>query len=241
MSADRQPSPGIAKIGIVTGLAAEARLISSRDTPDSRIEVLCAGANSIRAMALAEQLVAKGAAALVSFGIAGALDPRLGAGDLIFATGIIGPDETRHPCDQPWGDDIMHALSGRDIAAQRGRILGSPRALLSIEDKAGAFAASGCLAVDMESHAVAAVAAEAGLPFLAIRSIADTAQDALPTFVVDAVNAEGKPDTAKALRALLRRPWQLPAALRLARRTDAALSVLKELGREPALLFRGCG
>ena len=241
MSPDRQPLRGAAKIGVVTGLAAEARLIRRLDDPDGIIEVRCAGADSARARSLAEHLAAEGAATLVSFGIAGALDPRLGAGDLVFGTEIVGPGGTTYPCDQRWRADIMHALSARGIATVDGRILGSAQALLRIEDKAAAFAASGCLAVDMESHAVAAVAATAGRPFLAIRAIADTAQDSLPAFVTEAVTVDGRADTGKATRALLRRPWELPAALRLARRTDAALSVLRELGREPGLLFRGGG
>ena len=80
-----------ARFGIITGLAAEARLIAKPNSPASPISVVCAGADSARARHLAEHLVTDGAAALLSFGIAGALDPGLAAGDLIVSSGIVAP------------------------------------------------------------------------------------------------------------------------------------------------------
>ena len=46
--------------------------------------------------------------------------------------------------------------------------------------KKAAFEVAGAMAVDMESAAVAAIAAAHQLPFVALRVIIDTASDALP-------------------------------------------------------------
>ncbi len=191
-------------LGIVTGLAAEARLIPEQtERPDGRSVVRCAGANSRRAEKAAEALVAEGATALLSFGIAGALDPGRSPGDLIVANDIVLPSGETLPCDPAWQGDLRRSLQGGAFSTISGTVLGSAVPLLTLADKARAYALSGAQAVDMESHAVAEVATRAGIPFLAIRAIADTAQDALPAFVMDAVTEDGKPDTLKAPLALL--------------------------------------
>src|SRR3546814_19569155 len=71
----------------------------------------------------------------------------------------------------------------------------------------------------MESGAVATVAAEAGLPFLAVRAVADRADDALPALVEHAVKPDGMPAVGRTLAAMLKNPTPIPATLRLARRS----------------------
>ena len=76
-----RPSP-IA--GIVTGLEAEAAVLrgaANVSHPDRLPFIACAGAE--RARAAAQRLLTKGAEALISFGIAGGLDPALRPGRLI--------------------------------------------------------------------------------------------------------------------------------------------------------------
>jgi len=122
-----------------------------------------------------------------------------------------------------------------------GTIYGSTETLLTVAQKSQAHAASACLAVDMESHAVAAVAERAGLPFLALRAIADTAGDALPPLAARAVTPEGKADWQAALSGLARRPGDLPSMLRLAGRTRRALASLESVSRDVEELFGGFG
>src|SRR3546814_16785841 len=81
----------------------------------------------------------------------------------------------------------------------------------------------------MEAGAVATVAAEAGLPFLAVRAVADRADDALPALVEHAVKPDGMPAVGRTLAAMLKNPTQIPATLRLARRSNLALASLRRL------------
>ncbi len=66
----------------------------------------------------------------------------------------------------------------------------------SVAAKATLRAASGALAIDMESAAVAEAAAEAGVPFLVLRVIADPADRAIPPVALHGVAPDGS-----------RRPW----------------------------------
>ena len=234
---DKRPS----SIGVVTGLAAESRLISDHRGLPAGVRVYCAGADSARAGEQAALLVAEGAAALISFGIAGALDPALASGDLVLAHSVLAPEGQRYAVDETWRFDVAESLPDQAATLRQGMILGSTETLLTTDQKAAAFGASGCLAVDMESHAVAAVAARYGIPFLALRAIADTADTPLPAFVAGAVKANGETAILRAMGALAARPWQLPAALRLSRRSTLALARLGDAMRRSEALFRRSG
>jgi nucleoside phosphorylase len=84
-----------------------------------------------------------------------------------------------------------------------GAILGLDRLLSSPQGKADAFARTGALAVDMESHHVARAAAARGLPFIAIRAISDRADQALPAIMASFVDQEGRTRMSAVLAALI--------------------------------------
>jgi hopanoid-associated phosphorylase len=215
---------------VVTGLASEAAVASAMfEKAGSRVRVVCAGASSERAARLARQLVAEGAEALLSFGIAGAVAPDLESGDLVIAQEVLTDYADLFPCDARWQQRLCAALDKAPLTFRQGVLLGSHRLWGGVGDKEAIFAVSGSLAVDMESGPVGAVAREAGLPFLAVRAVADRAADRLPAFVETAVKPDGSPNVARALAGLARRPGDIPATLRLARRTSLALASLRRL------------
>jgi hopanoid-associated phosphorylase len=231
------------RLGIVTGLASEAvvatALIGEDDFP---ARVVCAGASSQRAAVQARQLVDAGVEALLSFGIAGALDPRLESGTLIVADAVFvddADDASIYPCDPAWQEALRAALAEVQLPCRCGRLLGSRRLWLDARDKEAIFELTDCLAVDMESGAVAAIAVEAGLPFLAVRATADRAEDWLPALVEDAVLPDGRAAVGRTLAALIRHPSQLPATLRLARQSSQALARLRRLEAVKDALFGG--
>jgi nucleoside phosphorylase len=84
-----------------------------------------------------------------------------------------------------------------------GAILGLDRLLSSPQEKAAAFAQTGALAIDMESHHVARAAAAHGLPFIAIRAISDRADQTLPACLADFVDGEGRTKMSAVLAALI--------------------------------------
>ncbi len=79
------------ELGVVTGLAFEARLIEKAFARrrSAMPRLACAGPGPERARAAAARLAAEGAQVLVSFGLCGGLDPALAAGDLVLAEAVI--------------------------------------------------------------------------------------------------------------------------------------------------------
>jgi hopanoid-associated phosphorylase len=188
---------------------------------------------------LARQLVEAGVGALLSFGIAGALDPEIDCGELVVTDRVRSPEGEDFDCDRQWRETLVRKLGEAAIQPRVGGLLASARTLRAASEKSAAYQASGCLAVDMESGAVAAVAREQGLPFLAVRAVADRAGDTLPALVETAVKPDGRPAIGRALAALARHPGDLPATLRLARQSELALARLRMLEAVKGALFGG--
>jgi len=115
----------------------------------------------------------------------------------------------------------------------KGVLLGAERPVAVTTEKARLWVATGALAVDTESHLVALAAARHGLPFAALRVVADTAAHRLPPAAVAGFVPAGCSPLRPVLVELARSPAQLPALLTLALRTARAF---RELGRcAPAL------
>jgi adenosylhomocysteine nucleosidase len=76
---------------------------------------------------------------------------------------------------------------------------------------------------------VAAAAQAAGVPFLAVRAIADPATHDLPAFLPAITDAYGRPRLGRLARELLREPSALPGLLRLQRAFGRALATLRRV------------
>jgi adenosylhomocysteine nucleosidase len=82
------------------------------------------------------------------------------------------------------------------------------------------------LAVDMESQHAAAFAAQRGLPFAALRAVADTAGELLPRAAAVGLTPDGRPAPLKVLMALARNPKELGPLRQIATRSRTALDAL---------------
>lgn len=79
------------------------------------------------------------------------------------------------------------------------------------------LAASGVLAVDMETSAVAAVCHGRGVAWSAVRVVSDLATDHPDAAVLGLANPDGSPNAAAALRFVLRHPHRIPGLVRIGR------------------------
>lgn len=155
-------------VGVITGSAAEAKALRALRPPRFRIGI--SAADSANAEQIAEEFVRNAAVGLASIGLCGALDPSLKTGDIIRPHWVHGP-----PLMKRRTADVAENASGDGIM-----LYGSDAVIPSVERKAELFAETGAVAVDMESHRVAKVAARAHLPFICLRVVADTAAENLP-------------------------------------------------------------
>jgi hopanoid-associated phosphorylase len=165
-------------------------------------------------------LVEAGATALVSWGMAGALDPGLQAGDVCLPSEVVGADGTLFPTARHWREPLA-ALIGAQRRVFCGRLLTSSQAIGTVSAKDAAFRRTGAAAVDMESSLVARVAALHGMPFIAVRVIVDTAADAVPSAVLAASHA-GQVHLGRLLWGLVLAPGDLAALIRLGKRYRVA-------------------
>ena len=226
-------------LGIVAALTVESRPLVPAALADSTLIV--SGVGLAAAADGARRLAAAGARALVSFGLAGALDPALTPGTLVLASEVVSPAGSLFLTARHWREQLAAAVAGRHPVCC-GRLLTCREPLRSAADKARARSHSAAAAVDMESSAVAEVAAAARLDFLVVRAIVDTAAETLPRAALDAA-----PPGTRAVRlqtllsAVARRPGEIPGLIRLASRYRTASRALATVARSGALVPRAPG
>jgi hopanoid-associated phosphorylase len=199
----------------VTGLAFEARIVAGPG-----VTVVCGG-GKIQLRRSLEIAIRQGCHGILSFGIAGGLAPHLKPGSCIVARNIIA-DNGRYASDNGWAQSLMDMVRGatpRRAALREvsfGDIAGSDVPLASAHAKHKLHEKTGALAVDMESHVAARIAAEHRVPFAAFRVITDPSHRALPPAALVATNANGALDFQAVMRSLVRHPKQVPTLFRLA-------------------------
>lgn len=228
------------RAGFITGLAVEASVLRRQAVshdPNIGSRIACAGADALRARRMAEDLLEAGANALVSFGIAGGLDPVLGPGDIVLPETVAVPSGSAVVTDAAWRRHLLDAAGAQGFRPTGGKLAGSDKAVATVADKRTLFEASRAVAVDMESHAVALAAQAAGVPFLAVRAVIDPADRALPKAVLGSIAPDGRARIGLVTARLVLRPWEVPQVKRLRRDTGAALRALGDLVRAlgPAL------
>ncbi len=188
-------------------MRAEARLLR-RLARRLGFRVAIGGGTPAGAEAAARRLVADGALGLVSFGLAGGLHPRLRRGRILVPREILlehgGHFATDPELSELLGGVTPHAILGGE------HVLGQPQA------KKLAWKITGAVAVDLESGAVARVAAEYGLPCAALRAICDPAERRLPPAALAGLSQTGKVTLGPLLRSLAANPLQILGLLRLA-------------------------
>jgi nucleoside phosphorylase len=157
--------------------------------------------------------------AVVSTGFCGALDDRLGIGDIIAATSVAGAGRE---------------FPARPVAApHHGLVVSIDHVAQTAAEKAK-LRATGAIAVEMEASAVAAGAQALGLPFYCVRVITDLSRETMSNDFNGALREDGHLDTMVILRGALCRPAsRLPELLRLRRRCVRAAEALGEF-------FAGC-
>jgi hopanoid-associated phosphorylase len=186
---------------VATGLAFEARLAHA-----GAATKVCCGRGTQMAVALATA-IGPDCRGIISFGIAGGLDPQLRPGAVIVATSVIGANGVKMalPTDERWSQMLLHALPH----AVHAPVLGVDAPVTEPSDKLRLFRQTGAAALDMESHIAASVAASQSLPFAVLRVVADPAGRRVPQAALAGMREDGSTDAIGVLRALTQTPGDL--------------------------------
>ncbi|SHJ68479.1 hopanoid-associated phosphorylase [Bradyrhizobium lablabi] len=190
---------------IVTGLVQEARIAAGPG-----MTVVCSSSDPQQLRALLTVFDPRTIRGVISFGVAGGLDPSLKSGDVVVATEVLAGD-TRWLAGLPLNEEMIASVALGRRRVVRGGLAGVEQMVAAQALKAALRSATGAAAVDMESHIAAAYAAKAGLPFAALRVISDPASRALPALARNAIKPNGDIDLRKILRGVARNPTTLRA------------------------------
>jgi adenosylhomocysteine nucleosidase len=202
-------------LGIVCGYAAEHR-IAKRITSLAVI--------GWKRPDAARYLIEQGATKLLSFGLAGGLDPALKTGDLIIPSKLVMTNGSTRETSA----DFRHVVDGMFPKARTGAMYASHHVVSTVADKYDLFSRTQAQAIDMESADLARVAEAAGIPYAVLRVIADEAEDTLPPAALAALNDLGDVALSRVVGSLVRHPLQLPALMRTGRQSKIALAALQE-------------
>ena len=173
---------------------------------------------------------------LLALGFAGALRADLPPGTLVVAErtradGPDGPDLATPTADAALVRAAVAAGHAAGISTACGVLITAPALAATPEAKTALAASTGALAVDMEAGAVAAVAARAGLPFLAAKIVFDAAHEPLHPALLEVVRPDGTPRILRAARLAARDPEARAALHWAGRRSRLAATMLTRFCR----------
>ena len=155
---------------------------------------------------------------VIMAGLAGALSPELDTGDVIIDSGSTNASELAQ---------FMDNMSGRKRVFV-GPIHTSRHVISTPQEKKKLHAEVQALAVDMENTYAREFAIRRKIPWLAIRSISDTAFESVPAEVMKFVDSAGNIKPWDLTRGLARHPGLIPAVVRLGKHTQVATRNLSD-------------
>lgn len=201
--------------GVVAALEMERRWIG---VPEPLVETSGIGAEG--AKAAARRLLDRGATALVSWGSAGGLDPKIRSGTVVLPHAVIDTAGSRSSVDLEWRDRLLAKIANR-VEVSTSELLDVARPITSAEEKRELHHRTGAGAVDMESAAVAAVAKQSGISFIAVRAVVDAATVAIPKAAPEMFDEWGRLKKSSLIRFVLH-PLGWPGLIALARANASA-------------------
>lgn len=196
---------GAPHIVVVCGLAMEARIAAGEG-----VVVVCGGDRQHLAADLRE-VTTPSTCGIVSFGFAGGLTTGLRPGACIIARSVLALGEG-FITDPAWAHRMLAAVPNATYAD----LASVDRPIQLPSEKQALHARTGAVAVDMESHIAGRIARDRRLPFAGIRAVIDPVERQVPKSALAGQRGDGSADARAVASALLRRPRDIPAVIRLA-------------------------
>ena len=147
-------------------------------------------------------------------GFAGALDPALRIGDVVFD----GQTTRAEVAEQL---QSLHALPARFLC--------SKSVAVTVAEKAALRSSSHADVVEMESQIIQGVCAQRGVECVTIRAISDTAHEDLPLNFNVLITADQQLSALRLGWAIMKAPQKIPALMRLGRNSARAAKQLAQV------------
>jgi len=225
------------KLGISAALPGELQCLTRKIPPPGPgqpfelgrgVIAIHSGIGPEKALAAAHALLENGATAILSWGCATALEEGLKPGSLYLPQTIFHCDGRESPVHKSWHERLSRTISSLELEMiASGSLAESPTILKNNRQRSALKNKTGALAADMESGALALAALEKNAPFLAIRVIADCADDPIPEFVSQSIDEWGRIKWFRFFPGALLRPGEWKNLARLNRHFKSSLATLK--------------
>jgi adenosylhomocysteine nucleosidase len=190
-----------------------------------RCLLVTSGMGERRAAEAAQALIETGSSHLISFGIAGALEADLHVGDVLVLQAVCRLEQA-----QPgpllrlaaWPPAALHAAE-QALSARSTRLLSGTALTTGGSQLTGSWTANILHPVlEMETAGIAQTAAQANIPFFALRAISDGPLAPIPFDLGEVTDSDANLRPGKLLQAILRRPQILTRIPPLLRNTHFA-------------------
>ena len=223
-------------VGLIAALPAEVRCLTHACpglnipfaiTPHL-VGIVC-GIGSDNAAAAAKTLLNLDIEAIVSWGTAGALARELRSGDLLLPESILATDGRCYKADGAWLTRLRQTLQQTSITIHNGPVAETREILNAPAQKRELHVRTGAIGVDMETAVIMKEAATGNLPCIAIRSVVDEADTAIPDAFIRHIDRYGKLQLTGMLTEIFRSPGLLGELFRLGTAMHMATTTLKTL------------
>jgi len=151
-------------------------------------------------------------AGVIMAGLAGGLDPGLVVGDVVV--------------------DSASTWRANRVTFRRGRFHTVEGVVETVAEKAELFAKTGAAVVEMENEAVRTAAAAFSIPFLGLRAVSDSADEAIDPAVLPFIDSFGKIRINELVSEFFRHPSIVGKLRRLSKSSAMALENLAEAVKE---------
>ena len=168
-------------------------------------------------------------AGVLMLGVAGALEPGRETGELILAGSYaLDSDVKERQAIAPNGamlEAAEAAAADERMPVTRGDSLTVDHLICESWERRQLREKYGTDSVNMEDHAVASAADAAGVPFLSVRVVLDTAEQPLPGYLPKLSQGRGA-----VFSEVLAKPWRIPVLRRLKSQMGLCQAVLTRFG-----------
>ncbi len=205
------PAPTLVCFAVPEEARPFQRLLGLGQAQSPAVRVAVSGMGRRNAQAMIDAEFKKERPGLVlTCGYAGALNPELALGQIVFYADSKVPNASR-----------LEALGGRAV-----RFLHSDTIVVTATDKARLRAESGADAVEMESSIIRAACRDQGIPSATVRVISDTALEDMPLDFNALLTPDLKMNYLRLSGMILSHPQRIPALWKFGKETRKAAEAL---------------
>ena len=218
----------------LTGLRRELREIADATGINSQVEFQVLGVGPERAGAAMAALLENRRSKIdgvLLVGVAGGVDPELETGDLLLADRHALQNGASQGAGQAIKPDAEMLQSAQKAALElsvpifNGGSLTVDHLVAKPHEREALRTEYQVYSVNMEDYRAAEAAQNAGVPFLSVRVVLDTASQRLPGYLPGLARSRYKVVTK-----ILLMPWRIPTMLRLKRQLQLCQAVLTNFG-----------